>query len=355
MSKTEQKVGLYFSNIVDNKSTARYQHPLAVVKNFNTYLISDRKIPAEIKEKAKKVFILDDISPYKRGFKALSIAKKVDFDVFITNMYYECLFSGFFSNTDWIIDFTDDPLMFRYNNKFYRLRGLFTYILPYLLNQADLGLHISHPSSPHSYGKKRVHIMDGALPLYGEAISNSERRIIWAGKPYLDRGMKILIKSLQNIEDNIKIDVYGEGYEKSEKFAEKLDVSEKLKFYGKIPHDEMLNKIEKADFGLCVLPERTDWVYSTPIKVGEYLSGATIPILSDFPGMRWQAKDTGIYVEPNAKALASKLKKVINFSNDEIISRKEKALNRASEIQWDDMMKEYIKEIESILAHNSER
>lgn len=347
--KGKKKIGIYLPKIPENKSTARYQHSKAVVDNFDTYVISDEDIPKKIKANSKETFVLKDRSFYKRASKALSIAKEIDFDAFITSQYYECLFSGYLSKSTWIIDFNDDPFMFRYNNHFMHPRAMLTVFLPYLLNKAEMGIYISHPSTPHSFGKKTQHIMDGAPPPYGDPSSFHEKRFIWAGKPYLHRGMRVLLDALKEINISITIDIYGEGYEKSKRYAQKLGVGNNIKFYGRIPHDEMLNEIKKSDFGLCVLPERTDWVYSTPIKVGEYLAGATIPIMSDFPGMRWQAEDSGFYVKPKPDQLARLLERLSEFDKEKITILKERSVERALEIQWEDLMKDYVKAIKSVI------
>jgi glycosyltransferase involved in cell wall biosynthesis len=108
-----------------------------------------------------------------------------------------------------------------------------------------------------------------------------------------------------------------------------------LNFHGPQPNKEVIDSIEQADVGFCLLTEETDWYYAHPIKIGEYLAGGTIPIASAFPGIQQLTRDAGILIKPDHNEVAEAIE-TIATDNELRHTLGERARERARALDWRD-------------------
>jgi glycosyltransferase involved in cell wall biosynthesis len=334
-------IAYYVPSIPDVWSTARYQHALAVVEAADeSILIGNVDPPTPLAKKATKIYNTDSDSVVGRARTAAGIVKSRlgRTGVFVTSFHYEAALSGLLakiSGVTWVTDVFDAPAQYRFNNPKSH-HTVASHGLEWMLKRADRSIHTCHPDTPFQYGQDRHFITNGSPvsriePHYRV---KDELSIVWAGSPRLDRGGALLTEALSQINEPIRVDAYGEVDNQLVSLAEQHDVVDQFNFHGWVRHDEVLSAISQAMVGFAVLPSRKDWLYAPAIKIGEYLAGGTIPLMSDYPGSKHVAADSGIYVQPDSDSVADGLSAICNLSNESRSQRMKNARARGKEIPW---------------------
>jgi hypothetical protein len=340
----------YIPEVPNIKSTTRYNHAIALARRAQlSVLITNTKPPEHIYEEYDSVHVLGKIkgvrSMIKRVLQARKIVSRVqdrcrnDRTVYVTNFTYAQVLSGFLSDIQWIVDIYDDPLQLSIRRPFISPHQIASRILLKLIDRSDVGITTLHPDGPRSQlGQSTQFTLNGS-PIssveYTAKPPRSPLRCVWVGKTEVGCGIELLLKSLTDVSSGIVVDVYGEPISDAKSLAAELDVCDRVRFHGGMPHERVLSAIEDAHVGLCVLTPHDDFKYSFPIKVGEYLAAGAIPVMSDFPGMRMLAQNAGIYIKPNHHNLANTLQKLITVSDDEVDRLASKARERAETISWE--------------------
>ncbi len=127
------------------------------------------------------------------------------------------------------------------------------------------------------------------VPNYDNSINKAEKSnekiIIYQGALNVGRGIEQVMKALKYIE-NVKFHIIGTGdIEKDLKgLAVKLNIKNKVRFFGKIPFEELKQQTIKADIGISLEQDMgLNYYYSLPNKIFDYIH-AEVPILaSKFP------------------------------------------------------------------------
>jgi glycosyltransferase involved in cell wall biosynthesis len=192
-------------------------------------------------------------------------------------------------------------------------------VLVQLIDRADGAVHDYHHSGP-VLGQDPRFIREGCpTDLVDPAVEApaEELRCVWAGSPRLDRGMDTLVDALVRLDWPVIVDVYGDADDEAIAYARRHSVDDAITFHGRTDHEEVCKGVGEAQIGLCVLPDRPDWRHSSPLKVREYMAGGTIPVCSDFPGMRLTAESAAVYTEPSPTALASTLDRLLAIGRDD--------------------------------------
>ena len=125
------------------------------------------------------------------------------------------------------------------------------------------------------------------LPLLKKAHyikDNHVKKIIYQGAINKDRGVDLMIESMQYVD--AKLYILGSGdllYEMME-YAEKLNLDDKVFFIGKLNFEDLFSITQTADLGLSFEKDTClAYRYSLPNKIFDYIH-AEIPILiSDLP------------------------------------------------------------------------
>jgi glycosyltransferase involved in cell wall biosynthesis len=336
-----KSIAYYVPSIPDVWSTTRYQHALAAIEvSDRSILIGNVDPPTNLAQKATEVYNIDSDNVVGRARTAAEIVNdRLDkTGLFVTSFHYEAALSGFFTvmfGTTWTVDIFDAPAQYRFNNPRSH-HSIASHGLEWILKMADQSIHTCHPETPFQYGQNRHFITNGSPisrtePHYRP---KDELSIVWAGSPQSDRGGAVLAEALSQTNERIQVDAYGEADDQIISLVEQYDIADQFNFHGWVPHNEVLSAICQATIGFAVLPPRNDWRYATPIKIGEYLAGGTIPLVSDYPGSRYVAADSGIYVQPNADAISDSLSIIHNLSDESQIQLMRGACTRGEEISW---------------------
>ncbi len=112
-----------------------------------------------------------------------------------------------------------------------------------------------------------------------------EKIIIYQGALNIGRGIEEVMKALEYL-NNVKFHIIGTGDIEKElkELAIKLNIANKVRFFGKIPFEELKQQTTKADIGISLEQNLgLNYYYSLPNKIFDYIH-AEVPILaSKFP------------------------------------------------------------------------
>jgi glycosyltransferase involved in cell wall biosynthesis len=313
---------VYFSPTIPSvRSTVRYAHADAVPRHVDrATLVTESEPPAAVADRYNDVVVLDG-GVLGNARRAKRVAEETAGDgqtLFLTTFHYAPALAGTLADLPWVVDVFDNPRQYAYNNpdSYHRVSAR---ALVHLVDRADGVVHDYHHSGPVLGRDPRfvtegcpTDLVDPTFEAPGE-----ELQCVWAGSPQLDRGMDTLVEALATLDEPVSVDVYGDADDGAIAYARRHGVTETVTFHGRTEHEEVCEAVGEAHVGLCVLPGRPDWRHSSPLKIREYMAGGTIPVCSDFPGMRLTAESAAVYTDPEPTALASTLDRLFEIARDD--------------------------------------
>lgn len=340
----DRTVFYYVPQIPTVKSTTRYNHALAISALAETAsLLTHESPPSSIEDQFDSIYVLKDIrSPvdvYQNARNARDIIHRNSRNpLLITSFHYAPILTGYFSKGLWFVDIYDDPYQQAIHRPAYSLHQVGVRVTTHLLNRADTAIHTLHPAIPRLFGKDRKYVMNGAptsLFATQEKPQRSPLRCVWVGKTDIQFGIEHMIKALEYTTHQIRVDIFGEPYDDAKELSTQVDHQATIKFHGNVDHQSVLDAIEQAHVGFCILNHTTDFEYSYPIKIGEYLAGGAVPIATGFPGIRQMCKEAGRYPSLEPKAIAAEIDEIATLSRDEFDNLVRVARNNADLIGWE--------------------
>lgn len=291
------------------------------------------------------------------------INEEYDTKLNLTTFHYLPAISGYVSDSPWVVDIYDDPSQLVFNNGIHHHFGVA--VLEHLLNSAEAGLITLHPDFSQEYDFEKVYLMNGCSYNritpgwhgYEKGIGSSDGASIsavWVGKTDIDQGMRILIESLYQTDAHVVVNVFGEPYAQSKAYAQEKGVDNAVHFHGDVSHEVIINHLREADVGLCILPRREDWLYSYPIKIGEYLSAGLIPVASDFPAINRLMGTVGFKIDPVPSQLSTVFEEISNLDSRERQKMYKNSRDRAEAIAWRDIRDEMVRGLKKVLSSTAE-
>lgn len=180
------------------------------------------------------------------------------------------------------------------------------------------------------------------VPLQKDAISvpsKSGKVIIYQGALNIGRGIELMIEAMQHLDD-FELWIAGKGDVEDElkKLVQERQLTNKIKFLGRIPLNELHQITSKADLGLS-LEENIglNYYYALPNKLFDYIQ-AQIPVLvSDLPEMKRIVEDYNVgdvLKERTPEALASKISSIL-FDEEKLVNWNSKLLIARQELVWE--------------------
>lgn len=333
-------VGFYTSSLVDGPNTTPYRHAKKIGEHTSeNILITVRRPPNDILNLYEEVRVLKGsgikgvISRTKAALTTVNHFLGPE-DVLVTGLGYDSNLVGFLSDTRWIADLWDDPFQYIAENPDSMIHHIAAQGLFNILDYADVAFIIQHPESPLDSGKRRIYARNGA-PVQkikpGKKTPKNPLRGIVLGKTRLKDGMKTTLEGIRESDIDIIVDVYGKKHAGTISHAESLGIRNKIVFHGDCGYQTVCERVKKSHVGFCLLPPRRDWLYSYPLKVGEYLAAGTIPILTPHPGMTDLAGNVGKYCNSKTE-VASTLEQIDILSKAELEEQIDKVRARAEEV-----------------------
>lgn len=182
--------------------------------------------------------------------------------------------------------------------------------------------------------KSNYIIVDGGVDLNEYDLNFSKKNkktknIVYSGALVEYNGIKNLIEAMNYIQDkNIELHIYGSGL-LEDYVIKKSNELPNVKYFGKIPNDEMLKKQREA--WLLVNPRPIDdpiACVTFPSKIFEYMLSGTPVLTTKLNGFTKEYYDKMFFVEDsNSKSMAKKIDEISLKSNQEIESIANKAYN----------------------------
>ena len=174
----------------------------------------------------------------------------------------------------------------------------------------------------------------------------NKKIILYQGALNIGRGLEWVIDAMPFLE-NVVLVVFGDGDIRMqlEEQVEKLHLSEKVVFMGKVDGDELHQYTPSADIGLCLLENKgLSYYYSLPNRIFDYLHAGVPVLASRFPEISAivETHRTGVCIdhyEPEylAKTIHQMLENPIDIKHFEELS---------SEFCWEKEEKVLMKLIE---------
>lgn len=111
--------------------------------------------------------------------------------------------------------------------------------------------------------------------------------LVHQGSLQKNRGIEQSIEAVRDIPNVTFVIVgYGQNRPLLENYVEQAGLSEKVKFFGPVPYDELIEWTASADIGMCTIVGKTkSYLYAMPNKLFEYTMAGLPVIASDYPDM----------------------------------------------------------------------
>lgn len=137
-------------------------------------------------------------------------------------------------------------------------------------------------------------------------IPPEDRILIYQGTIQENRGIEPVIEAVQQL-DRVVLVLIGYGYYRPEleKLVAEQNLGEKVKFFGPVPHTQLLDWAAAGDIGICNVVNLSYSYFTTiPNKLTEYFMAGLPVIGSDSPGIGRVIKEhgAGITVDPLSSA-----------------------------------------------------
>lgn len=319
----------YTPEIPDIETTGRYNQAVELPAHATTSeLLTEQPPPPAVRAQYDEVHLLEggDIVRSQRARRLVDRqfdSEPSDQQLFVTTFHYAPALAGATSDAFWVVTRHDDPMQYAHNAPI-SYHQVTARLLERLLRRADRQVYNVTPTRIPPQHPEVRYVRNGlGCPIEqitpGDKLAGETLRAVWAGSPRLDRGMDVLIDALTRVDrETIHVDVYGDAEPEVRRLAEQHGVTNKLTFHGRQPHKQLCTAIGAAEIGLCVLPERTDWLHTPSLKTREYLAGGTIPVVSDFPGFRSLGRDHAVYTKPDGQALGSVFRQLAALSEERL-------------------------------------
>lgn len=143
----------------------------------------------------------------------------------------------------------------------------------------------------------------------------SEKIIVYTGLISKKKGILELMEIAKNCQDDnsIKFIVCGKCYEPD---IEELltNLPQNISYLGDLKHSEIIDLLEKASIGLCLLKNTPAYSESMPLKIFEYINSETFVIASNFEIWKFmEENNSGKLFEPNDAYEISKMIKEFKY------------------------------------------
>jgi glycosyltransferase involved in cell wall biosynthesis len=131
--------------------------------------------------------------------------------------------------------------------------------------------------------------------------------LVHQGSLQRNRGIEQSIEAVRSIPNVTYVIIgYGQHRPYLEDFVLKSGLSEKVKFFGPVPADELIEWTASADIGICTIVGKTkSYLYAMPNKLFEYTMAGLPVVASNYPDMGQFVSDNKMGVTCDPESLES--------------------------------------------------
>ena len=102
---------------------------------------------------------------------------------------------------------------------------------------------------------------------------------------------------------------------------------EKIKFWGKVPHNEVLEEVSKSDFSIIIRESSHRNNIGFPTKFGESSNCGTPVIVSDFSDVVYYTKKYGVGIITEPHAIMQGINKALDMDDASLLEMHERCRN----------------------------
>jgi glycosyltransferase involved in cell wall biosynthesis len=168
---------------------------------------------------------------------------------------------------------------------------------------------------------------------------NGISTIIYQGSINLGRGLELAIRSIKHLE-NAQLWIVGDGdiRSKMQQLAKHLGLSDRIKFFGRIPIEELWKYTAKANLGISLEEDLgLNYRYALPNKLFDYIQARIPVVVSDLPEMAAIVNEYGVgevLSDRTPQQLANTITNLLDTTNTSK-DKKAKIELAARELSWE--------------------
>jgi len=161
--------------------------------------------------------------------------------------------------------------------------------------------------------------------------------VLYTGHLYSWKGADTLAESARELPPTVQVMFLGGTQKDIESFARKYGSIENVRILGKKPHAEMPVYMRAAD--VLVIPnsakEDISRLYTSPMKLFEYMASGTPIVASDLPSLREVIDEsTAYFAAPDQPSDLARAVRTALENQDEARARAKNALDRVKSYAW---------------------
>ena len=160
------------------------------------------------------------------------------------------------------------------------------------------------------------------------------RRFVYAGQlGYRKDLLKDIIKAFYLLRDReyvfnilgLTYDEYVERFPDEEQYLKTINKDrERIKFYGKVPHKDVLNMVGNSDFALIIRESIRRNNVGFPTKFGESINCGTPVIVSDFSDVVYYTNKYNVGIVTDITSIENGIRKALEMNSKELSSMRER-------------------------------
>lgn len=163
--------------------------------------------------------------------------------------------------------------------------------------------------------------------------------LIYQGVLIDGRGIELVIKYLPKIDNTVLV-LLGDGERKMkwQKFAEEMEVEDRVFFLGTIPQDELINYTAAADIGVCLIENiSVSYYHALPNKLFEYIMAGLPVISSSLPQMKniVEEYNVGACIDLDKNKKIDEILVTMLQSEEELQIYKNNCRAASNDLNWD--------------------
>ena len=165
----------------------------------------------------------------------------------------------------------------------------------------------------------------------------SVRRFVYAGQlGYRKDLLNDIIKAFYVLRDReyvfnilgLTYDEYVERFPDEEQYLKAINKDqERIKFFGKVPHKDVLNMVGNSDFALIIRESIRRNNVGFPTKFGESINCGTPVIVSDFSDVVFYTKKYNVGIVTEISSIENGIKKALEMDSKELMLMRERCKN----------------------------